>query len=669
MLCGFKNYKTVYQILKSDRINALRKQYDSFLAEDKKRKERNEYILGKLDSMVYANALVPARTKASSIASRPLTMYHIPYQAQVPAAHTVQSTDVKHQLRQDIPIQNIDDTYLIQEVSKKYILIPKLTTPFLNSYLQHAQPICNDTIIEDGQQTINISKTSTAQQPYSNGNSDWKSKYEILNILKNEEKENKSLKFVPEKPLETLLNSTSEKVLSGGDNIVPQDIDCSTNAKEELPEKDNPDEIFNYEVRNDQDISNGLTIKLDPMVHVNTDNFVDTVANIGNKLQKTILDDSKHIEPNVINQSAEETIYVENKDDYNYIEPTDHTLVSEQMHYVEHLSAADPNLDQVEYNYTETGLPIPSGDLTQYAETLEPVHNTNIKLEENLGEPNFETLEQQNRSGNIKTEVYPEEQNAESSEVISANNLMKEMYNNPCITDNRDKDFVDYEPVLDNFTSNKDVKLKSSHDSAREQTGTANPADTTVEQQTPSGTVPELDDQEAIDVVGIQDFNAEQREMFYSDHPVEGYEYQQGDANTNYQEYNKLETYQENEDYPQNENYPHNTNYYNGPVQQDVYPVDVDEDEEHLKLRYDQSYQQQYLDPYEKAYNKNQPEYQEFETDYHPVPTDHIEAIYDQKFCENPEQIEAAINKEEGINEPTHGAVSQAEENKTPDTK
>lgn len=37
--------------LKSERINALRKQYDTFLEQDRQRKERNEYILGRLDKM------------------------------------------------------------------------------------------------------------------------------------------------------------------------------------------------------------------------------------------------------------------------------------------------------------------------------------------------------------------------------------------------------------------------------------------------------------------------------------------------------------------------------------------------------------------------------------------------------------------------------------------
>lgn len=589
-------------------------------------------------------------------------MYHIPYQAQVPAAHTVQSTDVNHQLRQDISVQNVNET-LIQEVSKKYILIPKLTTPFIKSYLQPAHPICNDSIAEDGKHAINTLNTSNSQQPYSNGNTDWKSKYEILNILKKEEKENEFLELVPENSADTILHNTSDKVLVRGDNIMPQNMVVNYKNLNELPEKDNSDEKNNNEFKNDQDIIP------DPMTHVDGDNFAETVANIDNKLEKTRLDDNNHIEPSNTNPSAEETIYVDNTDDYTYIEPATHTLVGEQRHYGEqHLSIADANLDQVDYNYSETGLP--ADGLTQYEEHLEPVHNTNIKLEESLGEPEIESFEQQQRdSGNIKTEVYLEEQNAESVQVISSNNLMEEVYNNPSVTDS-DKDHVDYEPVLDNYNSNNDFKLKSSHDSVPEQTGTANSPATTIEQKNPSEMVPEYKDEETIDVVGIQDFNAEQSEMFHSDHPVEGYEYQQGDANTNYQEYEKGETYQESEDYPRNENYPHATNYYNEPLQQDTYPAEIEEDEEHLKLRYDQSYPQQYIDPYESAYHKDDSEYnQNPVADYHPVRTDYIEAIYDQKSCENPEQIEAAMNNEEGFNEPAHEAVSQGEENKTPDSK
>lgn len=56
----------LYCRVKSDRINALRKQYDAFLEEDKKRKERNDFILGRLDKMRYASALVPVRNTVST---------------------------------------------------------------------------------------------------------------------------------------------------------------------------------------------------------------------------------------------------------------------------------------------------------------------------------------------------------------------------------------------------------------------------------------------------------------------------------------------------------------------------------------------------------------------------------------------------------------------------
>ncbi|CAH2045346.1 unnamed protein product, partial [Iphiclides podalirius] len=47
--------------VKSNRINAIRKQYDAFLEEDKKRRDRNEYILERLDKMRSSSAMVQIR--------------------------------------------------------------------------------------------------------------------------------------------------------------------------------------------------------------------------------------------------------------------------------------------------------------------------------------------------------------------------------------------------------------------------------------------------------------------------------------------------------------------------------------------------------------------------------------------------------------------------------
>lgn len=48
---------------KSEKIKALRKRYDAFLEEDKKRKERNDYILERLEKMRSCITLVQVRCK------------------------------------------------------------------------------------------------------------------------------------------------------------------------------------------------------------------------------------------------------------------------------------------------------------------------------------------------------------------------------------------------------------------------------------------------------------------------------------------------------------------------------------------------------------------------------------------------------------------------------
>lgn len=51
----YNNVYVYFYRVKSDKINILRKQYDAFLEEDKKRKQRNEFILGRLEDMRYSN--------------------------------------------------------------------------------------------------------------------------------------------------------------------------------------------------------------------------------------------------------------------------------------------------------------------------------------------------------------------------------------------------------------------------------------------------------------------------------------------------------------------------------------------------------------------------------------------------------------------------------------
>ncbi|XP_046971615.1 protein PFC0760c-like isoform X2 [Vanessa cardui] len=144
--------------IKSDKINTLRKQYDAFLEDDRKRRDRNEYILGRLEEMRSPTALVKIYHKENShikdncFSSRRISDYlNNPSRIET-TSRTTPSDCLSNQLESSI----------LKEISKNYILIPKLQPCLSNSYIN---PLTE------------------------NDDTDWKSKYNILNELKKNEKE------------------------------------------------------------------------------------------------------------------------------------------------------------------------------------------------------------------------------------------------------------------------------------------------------------------------------------------------------------------------------------------------------------------------------------------------------------------------------------------------
>ncbi|CAH2094617.1 unnamed protein product [Euphydryas editha] len=147
--------------IKSDRINTLRKQYDAFLEDDKKRKDRNEYILGRLEEMRSSSALVQIRHKDDLDTNENYyTTRRIPYSRLEDNVRTFRN-------QANIPNSSTTQRFepsILREISKSFILIPKLKS--------------------------NISNNVTYFNPLTdNADTDWKSKYDILNELKNSEKE------------------------------------------------------------------------------------------------------------------------------------------------------------------------------------------------------------------------------------------------------------------------------------------------------------------------------------------------------------------------------------------------------------------------------------------------------------------------------------------------
>ncbi|XP_035449826.2 asparagine-rich protein isoform X2 [Spodoptera frugiperda] len=275
---------------KSDRINALRKQYDAFLEEDKKRKERNDFILGKLDKMRYTTALVVPRHKPNVLETRLTMMDRIAYQPEYSPVRDLQPSSLKNpsNLFSDMPMKSTEDA-LIQEISKKYILIPKLRTTFINSH----NNIWNDTAGQihntdklperrPKQDTVPINDLKLNPSE----NADWKDKYEILNILKNEEKEKQSENTFVDYKEGSKHFARAESFLENNQIPINYDRDRTEAMKvTEIPEKDIPNDKLFY------GISDTSQLKLDANTTENEDvTKPDHTVIIGGKIKSITLD-------------------------------------------------------------------------------------------------------------------------------------------------------------------------------------------------------------------------------------------------------------------------------------------------------------------------------------------------------------------------------------------
>ncbi|XP_047994241.1 RNA polymerase II degradation factor 1-like isoform X2 [Leguminivora glycinivorella] len=228
-------YKSKGSTIKADQINVLRKQYDAFLEEDKKRKERNEHILEKLDNMRLSNTV--ARYKPNVYLDQRLTFKCI---GEVPNdTHPHPQTDQPamvnplKKFRETAPTdlgllsKPMDETLFLKEISKKYILIPKLTSIAGVDYIPRA-------ITQDN-----------------NNDGDWKSKYSILDKLKQNEKEETNSFSVLKDNGKTFL-----------DDIPTKDLKYRFDDEGSSPKDDQKDEIADR-VRACQDKDGTLNITTD----------------------------------------------------------------------------------------------------------------------------------------------------------------------------------------------------------------------------------------------------------------------------------------------------------------------------------------------------------------------------------------------------------------------
>ncbi|XP_045453285.1 SUN domain-containing protein 2-like [Melitaea cinxia] len=154
--------------IKSDRINTLRKKYDAFLEDDKKRKDRNEFILRRLEEMRSTSALVQIRHKDNGHLNENIyTSRRVPrLEDNLRTFKSSANIPINYSLQRF-------DTSILKEISKSFILIPKLQ-PNISNSVTYLNPLTEKPDMIKNEET------------------DWKSKYDILNELKKSEKEGNS---------------------------------------------------------------------------------------------------------------------------------------------------------------------------------------------------------------------------------------------------------------------------------------------------------------------------------------------------------------------------------------------------------------------------------------------------------------------------------------------
>ncbi|XP_041969298.1 GATA zinc finger domain-containing protein 14-like [Aricia agestis] len=138
---------------RKDKIFALRKKLDDFIEEDKRRRDRNVYILERFEKIRSTVALL------KSINNNNITMEN-----DNSVSNLMTRNNDRVLMRQDLlnyRENRVDDSYILKEISKKYILIPRI-------YPMNRYPI------------IDIKQSEDI---------DWRSKYNILDELKKKERE------------------------------------------------------------------------------------------------------------------------------------------------------------------------------------------------------------------------------------------------------------------------------------------------------------------------------------------------------------------------------------------------------------------------------------------------------------------------------------------------
>ncbi|XP_028159595.1 putative uncharacterized protein DDB_G0282499 isoform X1 [Ostrinia furnacalis] len=593
--------------IKSDRINSLRKQYDAFLEEDKKRKERNEYILEKLDKMRYCNAVVPVRQKPTAFSeTRAVSFYNPPKQAVESLPSDPYNDQRLLQRPLEVPKQHIDET-ILQEISKKYILIPKV------------RPAHDDFATETPSKIED--------------NTDWKSKYQILEQIKKEEKEQDSPTH--HEILQTANNTYEETITKDKEhpvteyiNKIPDNIISENKLSYNLQTypKDNVIDEQRYYDNNIETLEVSNDNLDNPKNNIETTNPHDTVND-------NFVNYENNYEDNVYEQMSINNITdisEKNINNYEYTQKLDESRInSTEEDAVMKMSGENSAKIYPEADSDQTNIPsIPS--VPPDADSNEQPKRDN---------ENHQQVYTNQEIYLDREEVAPVQDMNASDFVDEINNVVPE--SNPNMA--ADTEYPIETINVQDFTPHDDVQLQDGININPQPQVLVGQDDLTYHYD------PVVETENAID--GTKTFGTEQNQDFYNEHGDQNYDYTEEGVADNY----NTEQITPNENYEQNE-----YAYYEGAQTEQPYPEA--NDNEVTSQRYDQNYEQQYGVAYDQEAYQQQGYAQGLEqTEYaeqmqHYEGQDQTQQDFEKVHYENqdnltPQYVEQQLDNEQGFTE------------------
>ncbi|XP_013170783.1 PREDICTED: probable serine/threonine-protein kinase kinX isoform X1 [Papilio xuthus] len=599
----FRLYKPVYhKSFKAERINALRKQYDSFIEEDKKRKDRNEYILERLDKIRTTSAIVQVRNTPKDYfttgnqnlvydrkhyMSNILPMYEKPQYCLNPV----------NNFNLTMPIQNEQE--ILKEISKKYILIPR----FRN-------------ILENNDNHLLKSNIDD--------NSDWRKKYSILEELKQNEKEDKQ-----KTNLNICKDFTTINIKDGELNynkieepkLQPELLLSEYNKNSSKTLQDNSGEIAYFDEVNDTEINKVQKPEIKKDFSNNSKNSKDFNKPISNSQTENLTQNT--------DSKMQPMTYV--------TAPQESPTRDDNINVIDEL----PNEgDVVETDLNSKDLTQKEKMQTEYERELKPkeedipvekVQYSNIKSES-------EDLKETAQSANYhqdkgKHEVF-EENNIKSnidSDIKRDNNISKDL----------NSEQTSQPPGVDGPLLIENINSTVPNTEQEEANPKLNQIESHEEQKAPiiANINPVVQNLENISTdAQIHEFETEQMEMFHSGPNVTEYAYDQTGNVVN-------DGYVNTVGYAQDENYA----YYEGTQQQQLYSTDINDHEESTE-QYDPHYEAQYA-KYENQDHIIDEQYENYEAEENITQ----QQLYDQVQYEEPDynviqEVERELDAEQNYN-------------------